>query len=151
MPDKPVKRERTGWRDLWINDKHRTWGWNCPAVDVDFLMIEYDNLQPVALIEYKAEGATINLKDKNNLAIANTANRASIPAFLTLYYKSDAPYFQTWSLNFLGRKRLQGFYTSLSARLRNHPDGIILSEEEYVAFLYHLRGRPPFDIKGKAS
>lgn len=31
-------QERTGWRDEEISARHRIWGVNCPAVDLDFLM-----------------------------------------------------------------------------------------------------------------
>ena len=33
-----------------LSKRHRLWGYDCPAVDLD--MIEYDNGQPVAVIEY---------------------------------------------------------------------------------------------------
>jgi hypothetical protein len=48
-----VRRERTEWRDLELSKRHREWGLNCPAVDIDFLMVEYYYGKPVALIDYK--------------------------------------------------------------------------------------------------
>ena len=32
----------TGRRDLRINDRHRKFGQDCPGVDLDFVLIEYD-------------------------------------------------------------------------------------------------------------
>ena len=48
-----VRQERTNWRDQELSARHRTWGFNCPAVDLDFLMVEYNIGKPVGLIEYK--------------------------------------------------------------------------------------------------
>ena len=35
MPE--VRQERSGWRDMRLSERHRRWGWNCPAVDLDHL------------------------------------------------------------------------------------------------------------------
>jgi hypothetical protein len=45
-----VKKERSGWRDLELSGRHRRWGWDCPAVDLDFLFLEYDKGKAVALV-----------------------------------------------------------------------------------------------------
>jgi hypothetical protein len=29
-------------RDAWLSGRHRTWGYNVPAMDLDFLMVESD-------------------------------------------------------------------------------------------------------------
>lgn len=42
MMMKAVAEERNGWRDERISKRHRQWGRDCPAVDIDFLMLEYD-------------------------------------------------------------------------------------------------------------
>ena len=34
-----VRPERTGWRDEKLSQRHRMWGWDCPAVDIDFLLL----------------------------------------------------------------------------------------------------------------
>ena len=49
----PVREERTGWRDARISARHRLWGFNCPSVDLDFLLVEYHLGKPVGLVEYK--------------------------------------------------------------------------------------------------
>ena len=48
-----VRKERTGWRDARLSERHRDWGFNCPAADLDFLMAEYNKGLPVGLVEYK--------------------------------------------------------------------------------------------------
>ena len=55
MPE--VRAERTGWRDEELSQEHRKWGFDCPTVDIDFLMLEYDTGRASALVEYKNEHA----------------------------------------------------------------------------------------------
>lgn len=95
--------ERTGWRDQWISQRKRTWG-NLPCVDIDAIItaggedmhdggwpvVEYDDCTPYALIEYKALGATINLKDANNTALRRLADMAGLPFFLVVYNQKNA-------------------------------------------------------------
>ena len=50
-----AKAENTFWRDGALSLRHKKWGYDLPALDMDFLMIEYDHGIPVALIEYKLE------------------------------------------------------------------------------------------------
>lgn len=45
--------ERSGWRDMELSGRHRIWGFNCPAVDLDFLMVEYNLGIAIAVVEYK--------------------------------------------------------------------------------------------------
>jgi hypothetical protein len=51
-----VRTESTGWRDSWISDKHRSWGYDLPASDIDFMLLEYDNMKPITLVEHKTVG-----------------------------------------------------------------------------------------------
>lgn len=45
--------ERSGWRDQDLSKRHRDWGFNCPAADMDFPVVEYNLGLPVAVIEYR--------------------------------------------------------------------------------------------------
>ena len=47
------RTERLGWRDERLSERHGHWGFNCPAVDLDFVMLEYNHGKPCALVEYK--------------------------------------------------------------------------------------------------
>ena len=51
------RTERTGWRDQAISQRHGHWGFNCPCVDLDFVVAEFNHGLPVALIEYKERHA----------------------------------------------------------------------------------------------
>ena len=49
-----VRQERTGFRDLWINEWHRNvLGYNCPVLDIDFLAAEYNLGRAAAIFDYK--------------------------------------------------------------------------------------------------
>jgi hypothetical protein len=124
-----VKQERTGWRDEALSKRHRDWGWDCPAVDIDFLMIEYDKGKSVALVEYKNEHATTqNYSHPSYRAMVDLADRAGIPAFMCRYTDN----LDKWTvdpINQRAKEKLKG------------AEQIELTEKRYVKFLYWLRGR----------
>ena len=84
-----VRLNQTGWRDEWISNRHRTWGFDCPATDIDFLMVEYTNRNPIALIEYKTVGSLKYLgQDKallDHLPVSRLAMMAGLPSFICAY------------------------------------------------------------------
>jgi len=121
------QEERTGWRDAGLSARHRSWGWDCPAVDIDFLLVEYDLGKPIALIEYKNEHATPQQKTHPSFnALIELGNRASIPVF-ACRYKDDFSNFRVIPLNDFSKEYV--------------PKRITLTELEYVNLLYKLRGR----------
>ena len=122
-----VSQERSGWRDEWISQKHRDWGFNCPAVDIDFLVIEYDFEVPRALIEYKYITADLNKSKSGIRALMNLANIAKVPFFIVIYNHSP-PSFKIIPKNKYAQE--------------SKPEKTLcLTEYEYVSFLYELRGR----------
>jgi len=131
MPD--VKQERSGWRDLELSQRHRRWGWDCPAVDLDFLFLEYDRGKAVALVEYKHERAAPQYASHPTyLAMIDLGTRAGIPVFAARY-KAD---FSEWNIVPLNRKALDFL-----------PERKQMTEVEWVTFLYTIRGYvPPADM-----
>jgi hypothetical protein len=129
VPEKEVKQERTGWRDLALSARHRLWGWDCPAVDIDFLMIEYDNGSPIALVEYKNECAPTQYSNHPSYrAMIELGTCSKIPV-LAVRYKSDFSTFTVVPLNKFAKDLLPG------AERKD------MTEYEYVTFLYRIRGR----------
>ena len=121
-----VKTERTGWRDLALSKRHRRWGWDCPAVDLDFLFLEYDKGQPVALIEYKHECAAPQYASHPTYqAMINLGERAGVPVFAARY-KADFSDWLVIPLNNVAKK--------------THPYRTRMDEQQFVTFLYRLRG-----------
>lgn len=128
-----VRKERTGWRDLGLSERHRVWGWDLPAVDLDFLFLEYDKGKAVALVEYKHEKAPMqNSGHPTYQAMADLANRAEIPFFGSRYKRDFSEFIVTPLNSFCA--------AHLGVRMS-------MTEAEWVTFLYRVRGREiPADV-----
>jgi hypothetical protein len=125
-----VRVERTGWRDMEISNRHREWGFDCPAVDMDFLVVEYNLGKPVALIEYKHfKAREPNYQHATYRALAELANQhqaGSLP-LLVAFYWPDLWAFKTRPLN----KPAAAVFAINE----------ILCERDYVARLYAMRNK----------
>lgn len=86
LPYNNVAPERSNWRDQWISNRHRDFGWRAPFTDIDFMGFEYDNNNPIALIEYKHCHANIKLNGSPIQLQLNVANKLEIPFFVVAYY-----------------------------------------------------------------
>lgn len=120
-----MTQERTHWRDQALSERHRTWGVDLPAVDVDFLLVEYNHSEPVALIEYKRDNAPpVCPEHPTYLALQKLGTRAGLPVFVVRYLR-DFSRFHIEPLNDTARRMM--------------PDGMVCSECEYVDFLRQVR------------
>ena len=123
----PVREERTGWRDQRISERHRLWGYNCPATDIDFLLLEYDTGKPAAIVEYKRDGAfKPNLKHSTYRAMSILADCAEIPFLIAFYWP------KTWAFQVLPVNEYAKKHFAL---------GENFSERDFVEQLYKLRRR----------
>jgi hypothetical protein len=113
-----------------LSDRHRGWGYDCPAVDLDFVV--YDKGLPIALIEYKNEhGAPLNLAIAGSPfrplgVLLRMANRATLPFFICRY-AADFTAFKTRAMNDLAKAVL--------------PETTLFDEVGFVHFLYRLGER----------
>lgn len=124
-----VREERTGWRDEGLSERHRKWGWDCPAVDLDFLFLEYDKGKAVAIVEYKHEKARLQHSTHPTYqAMIDLGTRADVPVF-GVRYKGDFSNWTVVALNGKGREWL--------------PSKVDFTEREWVTFLYKIRGYIP--------
>lgn len=127
--------ERSGWRDESISARHRQWGFNCPAVDIDFLAVEYSHAVPFALVEYKHTQAQMPDEDDPNIrALKYLAdNQADGPLpFMLVFYDPEVWSFRVYPFNDASRS----FYSQAP----DYTDGCIhLTERRYVKSLYHMR------------
>lgn len=136
-----VRQERTGWRDESISRRHREWGYNCPAVDLDFLVTEYNMGKPVALVEYKHFNAQVpNLRHATYRALSSLADEYSnrpLP-FVVAFYWPEIWAFRVTPVNAAARDAFQ-------------PEEM-LSEYDFVRRLYWLRRLTlTHEIEGKLS
>jgi hypothetical protein len=140
QPDNSVAQERTEWRDREVSRRHRDWGYDCPAADIDFL--EYDRGRAVALCEWKlgkdweendAATQAYNANDWSLKAMRDLADRASVPLFVIVRQK-DMAWFKIYPESKLARAAFDNSGVGVSMYKAE-------SEAEFVAFLYWLRKR----------
>lgn len=134
MTERQARPDETHWRDQKISEYHRQWGFNCPAVDIDFLLIEYSAGKAKALVEYKHEGAPLAFKGdkggankKTYQAMTDLCDRACLP-FFVVEYNGD---FTEWKVHPINRYALQWIKITT-----------LMTEQDYITLLYSLRGIP---------
>jgi hypothetical protein len=125
-----VRLERTGWRCQAISDRHRHWGYNCPAVDLDFVMAEYNHGKTVAIVEYKDRHAMQpDLTHPTYAALSDLADLyqgGPLPFFIATYDSID-----WWFVVTPVNERAKEFYRKVAGRP--------ITERMFVASLYALR------------
>lgn len=126
-PSPGVKPERSHWRDEALSLRHRSYGFDCPAVDLDFILLEFNTGRPCALVEYKSgDPRPLDFGHPSYRALVALADASEIPA-LVAFYSPVFWSFTCYPLNSHAREWLT--------------DGERLCELEYVAMLYQIRGR----------
>jgi len=120
-----TRLERTGWRDQEISLRHRMWGFNCPAVDLDFLMVEYNLGKPCGLVEYKHHHAQMpNVKHATYRALSELASMGSLPFIIAFYWPENWA-FRVYPVNQIAK--------------HHYGEGQAMSEYQYVQSLYRIR------------
>lgn len=121
--------ERTGWRDAEISGRHRMWGFNCPAADLDFLMCEYNLGLPVGLVEYKHHQARMpDLRHPTYRALTTLCdgyNDNPLPFFVAFYWPD------IWAFKVIP--------VNAKAHELVRVPGTTLTERDYVRGLYIMR------------
>ncbi len=118
--------ERSGWRDADLSRRHRRWGFACPAVDLDFVLVEFGLGLPVAMVEYKHFRArSVDLEHPTYRALRALADREpAIPFLIARYWPGSWAYAVTSANN--------------TAEALYGPERAY-SESEFVGALYELR------------
>lgn len=127
------KQERTYWRDGHLSQRHRKWGLAVPAIDLDFILLEYDRGKPTAIIEYKGEHAAPQFPSHPSyLALSHLGEAAGLPVFV-VRYAQDFSWWKISPLNNVAKRML--------------PERVEVNEQMFVTWLYNLRGlEPPKEI-----
>lgn len=123
----PITKERTGWRDEGISNRHREWGVGCTATDFDFLLLEYEFGEPSAIVEYKNEHAAPQYSSNVQYrALVKLGNSAKIPV-IVCRYSDDYSHYVAVALNKYAREFI--------------PNGRAeFDEAGWVKLLYDIRG-----------
>ena len=119
--------ERTGGRDQELSSRHREWGYNCPTVDLDFTMVEYNHGLPVALVDYKFHKAAYpDLRHPTYRALRHLADYHSppLPFIISFYWKAP------WNFYVIPVN---------SEAMKFFNEGSAMTEREYVSTLYRIR------------
>lgn len=120
-----------------LSDRHREWGWNCPAVDGDqMIFLEYDRSNPVALIDFK--GINPNKSPTNTEAWRRMCDERDRPVpFWEVHYRE-----KPWRF----------FRKPINKAARAVQDQKPISELKFVTWLYGLRNRPvPDDVRTRLA
>lgn len=137
-----AEKEIMGLRDWRLSQRHREWGGNAPAFDLDFILAEYDMAKPVGLAEYKHHsraGLSYVREDASIRTLRALADMAALPGWVAIY-KPCSWSFKVYCLNDRARA------------VWGDAEYTILTEREYVRGLYRLRGRTlPDDIAARLN
>lgn len=131
-----VTQERSGVRHLELSQRHREWGVDCPATDIDCL-VEIARGVPVAIIEYKRDTADLEQSIQSWRSLWILADKARIAFFLAVWSRSAGEY----SFR-IERANNRGVELIREHRGIDRQDEA-MSEREYVRFLYLIRDRDP--------
>ena len=52
-------------RDAWLSGRHRVWGKDVPAMDLDFILAEYDRCLPMAKQSRRSTNAVASRQVRN--------------------------------------------------------------------------------------
>ena len=123
-----MKEEILGWRDERISEQHKTYGHDCPMIDMDFICAEFDQCAPKGLCEYKHCNVGLRglAERPGSQVLAALGDAAGLPAWIAIYDPVGWSY-RVVPLNDLARQVF--------------PCPRHFTEREYVALLYQIRGR----------
>ena len=137
-----MKEEILGWRDQGVSERHRTYGFDCPAVDLDFVVVEYDTGLPKGLVDLKFSCHALNTDHPSHRAVAWLASGRGLPYFVAEYHVDSWTY-KLWPINPEADEFLDQHGVHSEQRI---------SEFQYVTLLYALRGKPlPPDVGARLS
>lgn len=116
--------------DRQLSDRHRLWGADCPATDLDFALMEYNHGVPVAIVDYKHHLAKL---ERTNAAtydalsyLVDMRSGRHLPFLITRYWDD------IWAFSVLG-------VNDPAREWLGSMDWIDMTEQQYVRRLYALR------------
>lgn len=127
--------ERTR-QNMILSDRHHHWGQECPAVDLDFMLCEYNHGVSVALVEYKHHLADLGKSNGSNYSALSELylkDGRQVPLFVTRYWPGIWA-FRTKAYNEAARKWVVD--TGVGWGSDEWRDQ---TERQFVTMLYRLR------------
>lgn len=130
-----------------LSDRHRYWGDDCPMVDLDFLMAEFNHGVPVAIVDYKfhlADLTQTSAKTYETLSGFYDKDGNQIP-FMVARYWTDTWAFKVKPVNEAAIAFLERVKSGL---LASHGEWVPMTEYQFVWLLYRLR-KDALDIRDR--
>lgn len=131
--------------NMQLSDRHRKWGDDCPMVDLDFLMCEYNHGVPVAIVDYKFHAAEItqtSVRTYETLSGFYDVDHNQVPFFIARYWP-DAWAFKVKPIN----EAASAFFTRTMPDLAaSSSEWMSMTEQQFVQLLYRLR-KDALDIR----
>lgn len=118
-----------------LSDRHHKWGQDCPAVDLDFMLCEYNHGISVALVDYKHHAADLaNTNGRSYEAMSELYHKdgRQVPFFVARYWPDDWA-FRTRAVNNAAREWATGCGIGWDGDWRDQ------TEQQFVTMLYRLR------------
>lgn len=133
-----VKPEDRMKYDRMLSDRHLNyWGTECPAVDLDFLMCEFNDGIPVAIVDYKYHEGDINNTNSATYKALSSFHKpdgGQLPFFIARYW------LHTWAIKLLAvNDAARDAVRRVSSGRFEAGEQIPLTEQQYVNFLFRLR------------
>ena len=129
--------------------RHRLYGFDLPAVDIDFLLCEYSSNIPLALIEYKHRSTGAERCEWNGTHVPRILFKSAITTLRRLSERMRLPFFvvfycdEEWSYE---------VFHLFDPGDKHCITKTTLTELEFVRFLYKLRGmKMPEELHGKLN
>lgn len=130
-----VRQERTNWRDSLLKEIHDEEKFPLPLNDLGFLVLEYDHGKPIALINYEKFNKPLTLtyqESMNNLRILADSLSPRISVF-------DVRYSYQKELDIIDKIKVTPINETAKGKIAHIDDYVILTEKEFIFFLYSLR------------
>jgi hypothetical protein len=125
--------------DRALSDRHYLWGDDCPAVDLDFLLCEYNHGIAVSIVDYKHHQAKLdntNARTISTLSHLYGPDGRQLPFFIARYWDG------VWAFKV---KPVNDAAVETTVRIGQKsgpddlPEWIDMSERQYVRFLMLMR------------
>lgn len=133
--------------NMQLSDRHREWGDDCPMVDLDFLMCEYNHGIPVAIVDYKFYGAELSqtsTRTYETLSGFYDIEQRQIPFMVARYWPG------IWAFKVKPVNDAAGafFERVKPGLLAGYGEWVHLTEYQFVWLLYRLR-KDALDIRDR--
>ena len=126
--------------------RHRLYGFDCPAVDVDFLLVEYSSNRAVAIIEYKHRIAGEERKEWSGNLVPRILFKSAILTLRALAKRARMPFFVAFYDDEDWRYEVYELFDGKTYCMKKYD----FTELEFVRLLYKLRGmKMPEGLDGK--